>query len=154
MSFIQTTSFQLAVYQKGNLQANHLALVLPGKLDTKDYAHMRAHVDFLAEQGYLALSFDPPGTWESSGEIADYTMSNYLLAIRELIEHFENRPAFVMGHSRGGSMAMLAGIEIPEVTKFASIMSLYRSSSITEQELSIWQKTGFYESKRDGASHQ
>jgi len=58
----QTRSFKLAAYIQGKPTADGLAIVLPGKLDTKDYAHMQSHVDFLAERGYLALSFDPPGT--------------------------------------------------------------------------------------------
>lgn len=129
MNLIETPTFKLAVYQRGNEKAEKLALCLPGRLDTKDYAHMRSHVDFLADKGYLALSFDPPGTWESEGDISLYTTQNYLKAIDELIEHFGNLPTITMGHSRGGSMSMLAGINNPHVTHFIAIMSHYGPSS-------------------------
>jgi hypothetical protein len=129
MNLIKTQSFELAVYQKGNENADKLTLCLPGRLDTKDYAHMRSHVDFLADNGYLALSFDPPGTWESSGDISLYTTQNYLKAINELVEHFGNRPTITLGHSRGGSMSMLAGINNPHVTHFIAVMSHYGPSS-------------------------
>jgi len=112
-----------SVYSKGKIGADKLALVLPGKLDTKDYSHMRSHVDFLSGKGYFALSFDPPGTWESDENISLYTMSNYLKAINEIIEYYGNKPTFLVGHSRGGSMAMLAGTRNRYVTHFASIMS-------------------------------
>lgn len=123
MVMLQISSFNLAVYHLGDTDSEKLALVLPGKLDTKDYPHMKSHVNFLSRQGYLALSFDPPGTWESEGEIHDYTMTNYLMAITELIEHYGNRPTLLVGHSRGGSMAMLGALRNPYVNSFVAIMS-------------------------------
>lgn len=125
---IKTKSFDLAIYQRGDKDAEKLILCLPGRLDTKDYAHMRSHVDFFAGKGYLALSFDPPGTWESPGDISLYTTQNYLKAIDELIELYGNRPTVTLGHSRGGSMAMLAGINNPYVTHFVAVMSHYGPS--------------------------
>ena len=129
MEKIKTPSFELAIYKKGDENAEKLVLCLPGRLDTKDYAHMRSHVDFFARNGYLALSFDPPGTWESPGDISLYTTPNYLKAINELIELYGNKPTVVMGHSRGGSMAILAGINNQYVTHFIAVMSHYGPSS-------------------------
>ncbi len=131
MPLLSTTSFTIATYSKGDEKSDKLALVLPGRLDTKDYPHMLSHVDFLATQGYYALSFDPPGTWESPGEIELYTMTNYLKAIDELIEHFANRPTLLMGHSRGGSIAMLTASTNRYVTGFVSVFS-HASPSMPE----------------------
>lgn len=128
MEMIKTRNFELAVYKNGPANAEKLMLCLPGRLDTKDYAHMRSHVDFFAKKGFLALSFDPPGTWESSGDISLYTTPNYLKAIDEIIEYFGNQPTVVLGHSRGGSMAILAGINNPYVTHFVAVMSHYAPS--------------------------
>lgn len=128
---VKTKSFELAVYQKGDPKSEKLALVLPGKLDTKDYAHMRSHVDYLSNLGYLALSFDPPGTWESPGDISLYAMTNYLKAVDELIEYFGGKPTFIMGHSRGGSMAMIASSNNPHIASFTSIMPGISEGSIT-----------------------
>jgi len=134
MNLIKTPSFELAVYARGDEHADKLALVLPGRLDTKDYIHMTSHVDFLAKLGFYAVSFDPPGTWGSSGSIEDYTMTNYLKAINELIEHFGNKATLVMGHSRGGSMAMLAAITNPHISHLISIFSRPGPSDIGMQE--------------------
>ncbi len=123
MEFVETENFRLAVYARGNPNSDKLALLLPGRLDTKDYIHMTGHVDFLAGLGYFALSFDPPGSWESSGDIKDYTMTNYLKAIDELREKFGNKPTLVMGHSRGGSMAMLAATTNPIITHMICVFS-------------------------------
>lgn len=131
---IQTKSFTLAAYEQGDPHSKKFALVLPGRLDSKDYAHVRSHVTFLADQGYHAVTFDPPGTWESPGNITDYTLTNYLKAINELIEHYGNRPALLMGHSRGGSMAMYAGVTHPKVTAFIAVMSRATPSSVGLEE--------------------
>ncbi|RJQ15649.1 alpha/beta hydrolase [Candidatus Woesearchaeota archaeon] len=132
VNIITTKSFKLAVYMQGNQKAKKLALVLPGRLDTKDYHHMKSHVDYLASKGFLAVSFDPPGTWESPGDIALYTMTNYLKAINELIAYFGNKPTVLIGHSRGGTMAMLAGTRNKHVTHIIAIMSSPVASTIIE----------------------
>ncbi|MDO8537965.1 MAG: alpha/beta fold hydrolase [archaeon] len=145
MQIIKTKSFELAVYMQGNVNVKKLALLLPGRLDTKDYPHMRSHVDFLASKDYLSLSFDPPGTWESSGDIKLYTMTNYLKAINELIEYFGNKPTILMGHSRGGSMAMLAGTRNKNVTHIIAAMSHPAPSEMSEKG----RQKGFEVSFRD-----
>lgn len=145
---IKTPSFELSAYLQGDSKAKKLALLLPGRLDTKDYPHMKSHVNYLAGKGYLGLSFDPPGTWESPGGIGLYTMTNYLKAINELIEHFGNKPTVLMGHSRGGSMAMLAGTRNNRVTHIITAMSRPGPSKVSEKE----KEKGFVISYRDTPS--
>lgn len=136
MKLIKTKSFELAIISKGDESSSKIALLLPGQLDTKDYAHMVSHVEFLADKGYYALSFDPPGTWDSPGDIGLYTMTNYHKAIDELIEFFGNKPTVLMGHSRGGSMAMLAGPSNPKVTHVIAVMSHVGPSIFKEEDVS------------------
>jgi len=123
MKIIKTKSFELATYEKGDKNSPKNIFLLPGQLDTKDYAHMVSHVNYFADKGYFALSFDPPGTWGSPGGIELYTMTNYLKAINELIDLFGNKPTVLMGHSRGGTMAMLAGAMNKNVTNIIAVMS-------------------------------
>ncbi len=142
---IQTPNFNLSAYIQGSPNSPKLAIVLPGKLDTKDYLHMRSHVDYLSELGFLALSFDPPGTWSSGGEdINDYTITNYIQATKELITHF-NIPTFLIGHSLGGTIAMLVGLKNPLVTHFGSIMSYYTFDPKIEPKYinPEWQSVGY-----------
>lgn len=118
-----TVTFKLATYRNGNESTQKLALVLPGLLDTKDYPHMQSHVDFLASKGFYAISFDPPGTWQSSEDIHEYTMTNYLAAIDELIAEHGNKPTLLVGHSLGGLIAARAAARNPHTTAFVAIMS-------------------------------
>jgi pimeloyl-ACP methyl ester carboxylesterase len=149
MSMIKTQNFEVAVYMRGAENAPKVALVLPGRLDSKDYAHMHAHVDFLAARGYLAATFDPPGTWESPGDISLYTMTNYIQATNELIAHFGNRPTLVVGHSRGSSIATYVGCHNPHVTALVSIMCSLTPGAYTSGVNEEWRKQGFIEELRD-----
>src|SRR3989344_4901856 len=125
MERIRTQFFELAANIKGNKDSKKLALALPGRLDTKDYACFTSHIEYLARKGFLAVSFDPPGTWESPGGIELFTTTNYIKAVNELIEYFGNKPTFLLGHSRGGTVAILAGASNQAVIGFAPIMATY-----------------------------
>lgn len=149
MQLIKTDSFRLAVYAKGDPHAEKFALVLPGKLDTKDYAHMRSHVDFLSTKGFFALSFDPPGTWESEGDINLYNMTNYLKAINELIAYHGNKPTFIMGHSRGSSMSIISGLRNQYVTAFAPVFCSLKVDGTWEKADPEWREKGYLASMRD-----
>ncbi len=146
MELVKTESFELAVYSKGNKNSSKIAIVIPGRLDTKDYIHMTSLVDRLAEEGYHALSFDPPGTWESPGNISIYTTTNYIKAVDELIEYFGNKPTVLAGHSRGGTIAMLAGSKNPNVSHIVAIFSNVGPASPLGKDA---KKLGYKESFRD-----
>ncbi len=130
---IHTTSFSLATYGQGNHDADKVAIVIPGRLDSKDYAHMRSHVDYLASQGFLALSFDPPGIWGSDGDMAIYTTTNFVQATEELIDHLGQKPTMLVGHSRGGATAMLVAEKNSAVSAVVAILALYGDPSPPKQ---------------------
>ena len=134
MKTIKTKSFELVVYEKGDPNSQKLAIVIPGRLDTKDYIHNTSLVDYLASRGYFALSFDPAGTWESPGDIDLYTTTNLIKSVNELIEFFGNKPTLLAGHSRGGTIAMLAGPKNSYITHIIPIFSYYGAPSDPEPE--------------------
>lgn len=123
--YIKTTSFRLAAIIRGDKNSKKLAILIPGRLDTKDYANFISHAELLAEHGFLSLAFDPPGTWESDGKIEDYTTTNYIKAVNEIIEYFGNRSTLLFGHSRGGTAAILSCMQNPAINGIALIMANY-----------------------------
>jgi len=146
MSLIKTKSFTLAINSRGNQNSDKLAIVLPGRLDTKDYSCFDSHIEYLANKGFFAISFDPPGTWESPGGIELFTTTNHIKAVNELIEYFGNKPTFLMGHSRGGTVSILAGASNPAVIGFAPIMATYGEPTPPDPEAI---RTGIKMSYRD-----
>ena len=107
MKLVSTNNFQIAVNEYGDSGADKLCILLPGRLDTKDYANFVSHGIFLSKRGYYVIAIDPPYTWDSPGSLQDYTTSAYVQSIHELIEHFGNKKTLLLGHSRGGATAML-----------------------------------------------
>ena len=127
MTLIKTKSFELAINSKGDPNSKKLALILPGRLDTKDYYCFDSHLEYLANKGFFAVSFDPPGTWESPGETELFTTTNYIKVVNELIEYFGNKSTILLGHSRGGQVAVLAGTTNDHVVGIILINANYGS---------------------------
>lgn len=144
MALLETDSFRLSAYVQGPQDSERLALVLPGFLDSKDATHMRSHVDALGHCGYLAASFDAPGTWGSGNNDEDYNSTNYLGAIDELIGHFGNRPTLLMGHSMGGRIALLSAMQNENVDSLVAAMALFRyiRPDTRESRIVRWQAEG------------
>lgn len=143
MPTIKTAGFTLATIEAGSVASSQLALVLPGRLETKDYAHIVGHITHLATLGYHAVAFDPPGSWESGSDLEDYTVTNYLKAVNELIEYYDNKPTLLIGHSLGGSVAMLAAAQNPAVKGFISLMTAV-GKGVADEEWRVEGKVTFF----------
>src|SRR3989344_8313275 len=76
-----------AVVHYPKQKTHKLAILCPGNLDSKDYTHLLKLAEVLVEQRYTVLRFDPTGTWESEGDISEYTTTQYLNDIRSVLEH-------------------------------------------------------------------
>lgn len=125
MQIINTKSFKLAVITQGDSKAAKHIIFIPGRLDTKDYINNIRQMEFFAARGYFTVSFDPPGSWDSPGGLGLYSTTNYIKAVHELIEYYGNKPTILVGHSRGGTVAMLVGPKNPHVTHMVSVNSSY-----------------------------
>lgn len=123
MELIQTPSFQLTIYADGNPKSDKLFLCLPWFLDAWNYAHLKGHRKYFAERGFFCVSFDPPGTFSSPWDISLYTVTNYLKAINEVIVYFGSRETIALGHSMGGTMALLASFLSKYISHTVSINS-------------------------------
>ena len=134
MKIIETKSFKIASNISGDPSASRLALLLPGRLDTKDYANFVSHSEYLEKLGYLVVAIDPPGTWESPGNLEDYTTSLYIQTVNELIEFFGNRPTLLLGHSRGGATSILSSGN-PAVCALVLVNSAYGNPSPPDLEI-------------------
>lgn len=108
MRLITTKSFEIAINEYGDNSSEKFCILMPGRLDTKDYINFVSHGKFLARLGYHVVAIDPPYTWDSPGDLRGYTTSAYVRAINELIEYFGNKKTTLVGHSRGGATAMLS----------------------------------------------
>lgn len=129
-----------------------LAILCPGFLDTKDYDHLVELSKALAGIGYTVARFNPTGTWDSEGDIAEYTTSQYLQDIKSVLDYMTKEHEYTHillgGHSRGGMVSILFAARNPRVSAVLGIMpSSGRSLMGARRE--NWQQTGFSTSQRD-----
>jgi pimeloyl-ACP methyl ester carboxylesterase len=131
-------------------EGDKLAILCPGFLDSKDYTGLLELSNRLNEKGYTVVRFDPTGTWNSAGDISDYTMTQYLKDIGNVLEYMlkekDYKNILIGGHSQGGQLAILYAARDPRINFVLAIMP---SAGPTEGERrEKWEKYG-HTSKRD-----
>lgn len=134
--------------------SSQLAILCPGHVDSKDYAHLVHLANSLTKEGYTVVRFDFLGTWESDGAIDDYSIQQQLSDIKTVLEFMLQKESFAHvllgGHSRGGTVSILYAAVDPRVSAVLAIMSpfaLFRT--VTSENLAKWKEKGFKISKRD-----
>jgi uncharacterized protein len=121
-------------------------------LDSKDYTHLTALAERLSERGYTVVRFDPTGTWDSDGDIAEYSTSQYLSDIQSVIEYMlkQGKYASILlgGHSRGGMISILYAARNPRISEVVSIMPS-SLENLKAEKYKIWKDKGYRVSSRD-----
>ncbi|MBA3757698.1 alpha/beta hydrolase [Candidatus Saccharibacteria bacterium] len=107
---METKNFEIATTERGKPDADILFLCLAGLVESKDHPHIKHHVETAARLGCLAVAPDPPGIWGSGENTENYTTTNYIQSVKELIKYY-NRKTIIMGHSLGGRVATVVAIE-------------------------------------------
>ncbi|MES2088201.1 MAG: alpha/beta fold hydrolase [Patescibacteria group bacterium] len=141
-----------AVMHRPKFETSKLAILCPGYLDTKDYDHLVALAETLVGQGYTVVRFDPTGTWESEGDISEYTTTQYLSDVKSVLEYMLRKGNYKQillgGHSRGGMVSVLYAARDPRISMVLGIMPS-SPFSLDKKITEGWEKTGFAEATRD-----
>ena len=87
----------------------------------------------LAEQGIAVLRFDFTGLGQSEGDFANTnftTMVNDVIAASQYLNNNYDPPAFLFGHSMGGTAALAAALELDNIKGIATIASPSQPSHV------------------------
>lgn len=149
---IQSTKGNLSVeIHYPDKSTKKVAVLCPGYLDSKNYAHLVELAKVLCEKGYVVVRFDVTGTWASEGKISDYTTSQYLDDIRHIIDYMLSQNKYtqilVGGHSRGGQVSVLYALRDNRITGVLGIMPSH--GPVTGQKRKKWELSGVNVSYRD-----
>jgi pimeloyl-ACP methyl ester carboxylesterase len=151
MMILGTKGRIAAVVQGPEIQTGQLAILCPGYLDSKEYPHLVGLAETLVGMGYTTVRFDPAGTWESDGEITDYTTTQYLKDVHSVIDHFMKdgryQELLLGGHSRGGGISILAAARDPRISRVLGVMPS-TLGTITGPRYEEWKEKGFSISRR------
>ncbi|MEK9130312.1 MAG: alpha/beta hydrolase [Patescibacteria group bacterium] len=132
-------------------KTDKLAILCLGYLDSKDYGGLVGLAETLEKQGYTVVRFEPTGTWKSEGNISDYTTSQYLEDIGNVLNYMLNQANYKQillgGHSRGGQVSILYAARDSRVSIVLGIMP--SSGPIQGKHRKEWEKVGVSISQRD-----
>ncbi len=100
-------------------------MLLPGFLDSKDYACSVALAHSLPTIGITAVRFDPRGTWDSIGRPVDCTTTQQMhdvMAILDSLPHGDPDRRILIGFCYGAYVAALSAASDNRITEVVAIM--------------------------------
>lgn len=100
-----------------------LALLLPGYIESPDYHHLVVIDNKLQSLGYTTIRVDACNLW-STGDGQNYTTTNYLQQVEEIIKSFEPESPteiILVGHSQGSFVALLVANRNPQISKIVGL---------------------------------
>ncbi len=145
---------------RGNLhsikQPQALVVIVHGFKGFKDWGFFPWLADFLAEQRIAACRFnmsrsgigEKPDTFDRLDLFEDDTYTAQINDLRTVVRHCHPRanvPIFLLGHSRGGGVAILAAKDVPNLRGVITWSSIARTDRWDENERKQWRKAGHYE---------
>lgn len=153
--FVPSTKGNIAVVvNHPEIKTEKLAVLCSGFLDSKDYAHLVSLAEDLCAEGYTVARFDSYGIWESEGAPSDYTTTQYLNDLKQVIDFIYAKGDFTHlllgGHSKGGFIALYQACIDPRVSAVLAIMSTFPFIKESNQPvIEKWEKLGERVSHRD-----
>ncbi|MGH3789038.1 MAG: alpha/beta fold hydrolase [Pseudonocardiaceae bacterium] len=102
-----------------------IAVLIPGFLDSKDYASSVALARKLTTIGITAVRFDPRGTWQSGDCPADCTTTQQIhdvTAILDSVSRIGHDRRILIGYCYGAYVAALSAAFDERVTEVVAIM--------------------------------
>ncbi len=102
----------------------------------KDLKPIRTVSKTLVETGFGMMRFDFTGLGQSAGDFSDTNFSSNvkdILGAAEYLRAHRQAPAVLIGHSFGGTAALMAALDIPECKAVATIGSPCDTKHIVHQ---------------------
>ncbi len=134
-----------------------LAVVIHGFKGFKDWGFFPWMAERLCNHGLAVCRFnmsrsgigEDPETFDRLDLFADDTYSTQLADVQRVVRFAQRKcgklPTFLVGHSRGGGVAILAANDVPHlegVVTWSAISTVDRWDEATKR---IWRKNGYYD---------
>lgn len=137
-------------------EAHALVILVHGFKGFKDWGFFPWLSDFLCEQRLAVCRFnmsrsgigENPDTFDRLDLFADDTYSAQVADLRTVIRHAQARvpgPTFLLGHSRGGGVALMAALRVPNLHGVVTWSSIARADRWDDATKKKWRKDGFVE---------
>jgi pimeloyl-ACP methyl ester carboxylesterase len=145
---------------RGNLdvpgEAESLVIVLHGFKGFKDWAFFPWVANWLVEQRIAVCRYNTSRsgvgedleTFDQLDLFADDTFTVQLSDLRIVVEHAQDRlrvPTFLLGHSRGGGVAILGAGEVPNLRGVIGWNPIAHADRWDDATKAAWRRQGFTE---------
>ncbi len=124
-------------------------LFITGFLSKRWGNKSKALAQWCAEQGWGFCCYDVRGFGDSEGQFIDYTLSDWIVDARAVLEHIRNGPPItIVGNSLGGWIAWLMAQECADIERLVLIAPAFnmmglRAQSIAPERCHDWHTAGW-----------
>ena len=140
--------------------SSDIVIVVHGFKGFKDWGFFPYLCEKLSEAGFYAVSFNFSHNgigqdmlnFSEPGKFAENTPSLELDELKEVINYCysnfcrdNDRKIHLLGHSRGGGIALLTGAKDPRINSVVLWASIATFERWTKRQIAEWRKTGFLE---------
>ena len=156
MTFEITSSEGLPI--RGNIDApsdpRALVILIHGWKGFKDWGFFPWLAETLCDQRFAVCRFnmsrsgigENPESFERLDLFADDTYSIQLADLRTVVDYAQKSfdlPTFLVGHSRGGGIALLGARDVPKLSGVVTWSSISRVDSWDEATVKTWRRDGY-----------
>jgi uncharacterized protein len=134
-----------------------LVVLIHGFKGFKDWGFFPWLAERLCDEGFAVCRFnmsrsgigENPVTFERLDLFAGDTYSGQLADLRDVVAHaqsaFPDLPTFLLGHSRGGGIALLGARDVPRLAGVVTWSAIARTDRWTDEMKQRWRADGFRE---------
>lgn len=152
---------RITTFGEKNLSSNKCLIFVHGFKGFKDWGFGPYLGNYFGEKGYFVITFNfsHNGVGESLTEFdeldkfAKNTFSREVKELSEIIDAYkngffgttENSKIGLIGHSRGGAVALLTAFRKPEINSVATWSAISKLDRYSERQKKEWKEKGFWE---------
>ncbi|MBI5727011.1 MAG: alpha/beta hydrolase [Ignavibacteriales bacterium] len=152
---------KVSIYGIEHIAARPAIIYVHGFKGFKDWGFVPYVGEFFASHGYCLITFNfshngigtDPLAMSETGLFASNTFSLEASELTQIIEAFHfgffapdvSKDLFLLGHSRGGGIALVTARKDPSVKAVATWASVARFDRYSKRQKADWKKRGFFE---------
>ncbi len=134
-----------------------LAVIIHGFKGFKDWSFFPWMAERLCNHGLAVCRFNMSrsgvgasvDTFDRLDLFADDTYSTQLADVNKVVKHVQKKlgrlPTFLVGHSRGGGVALLAASSVPHLEGVVTWSAISTADRWDEATKKIWRRNGFFD---------